>query len=358
MASSAIPAPVRVTATAARTFVQEVLERNNVPAHNASIVAKCLVDADLRGVESHGINRIPSYMARIRQGVLDPRANLSLTKVTPVVARVDGNNGFGFVAAHMAMDNAIAMAREFGIGMVSVTHSNHFGMSASFVQQAIDANMMSLVFTNSSPALPVWGGKEKLMGVSPIACGAPGGKNSVPFILDMAPSVAARGKIYKALRRGETIPEGWALDEHGAPTTDPAAALKGVMLPMGGPKGSALSIMMDVFSGVLSGSAFAGHVTNPYDPSRPADVGHLLVAIKPDLFLSLDEFKERMDYLYQRVVGSEKMQGVDRIYYPGEIELITAQKREKEGIPYAQVEIDSLNEEADKVGAARIQIQT
>jgi LDH2 family malate/lactate/ureidoglycolate dehydrogenase len=223
-------------------------------------------------------------------------------------------------------------------------------MSAWIVQQAIDAGMMSIVFTNSSPALPAWGGKDKLMGVSPLACGAPAG-NSRPFILDMAPSVAARGKIYKAYRRGEKIPTDWALDAGGAPTDDPAAALQGVMLPMGGPKGSALAIMMDVFSGVLSGSAFAGHVTNPYDPSKPADVGHFLIAIKPDLFMSLDDFKARMDYLYQRVVNSEKMAGVDRIYFPGEIEQICHEQRSKTGIPYTDGEIAALNQEAAKVGA-------
>src|SRR5436190_3103218 len=206
---------LNVTPSAARKFVQEVLEKNSVPPHNASIVAKCLVEADLRGLEGHGINRIPSYITRIHQHVLDPAASPSLIKITPVVARVDARNGFGFLAAHTAMNSAIEMARDLGIGMVSVLHSNHFGMSASFVQQAVDAGMMSLVFTNSSPALPVWGGREKLMGVSPIACGAPAGK-SVPFILDMAPSVAARGKVYKALRREERIPEGWALDENGA----------------------------------------------------------------------------------------------------------------------------------------------
>ena len=129
------------------------------------------------------------------------------------------------------------------------------------------------------------------------------------------------------------------------------------MLPMGGPKGSALSIMMDVFSGVLSGSAFAGHVTNPYDPSKPADVGHFLVAIKPDLFMGLDDFKERMDYLYHRVVGSEKMPGVERIYMPGEIEQLTEDRRREEGIPYVQAEIDALNEEAEKVGARKIELK-
>ena len=341
----------------AEAYVKGVLEGNNVPTDNAAIVAKCLVAADLRGVDTHGVNRIPSYMARIRQGVLDASAQPTLREITPVVAQVDGHNAFGFIAAHMGMAKAIDMAKTFGIGMVSVKHSNHFGMSAWIVQQAIDAGMMSLVFTNSSPALPVWGGKEKLMGVSPIACGAPGGKE-MPFILDMAPSVAARGKIYKAKRRGEKIPKDWALDAEGRQTDDPTAALGGVMLPMGGPKGSALSIMMDVFSGVLSGSAFAGHVTNPYDPSKPADVGHFLVAIKPDLFMSLEEFKERMDYLYKRCVSCEKMASVDRIYFPGEIEQMTEETRRKEGIPYVEAEIQALNDEAERVGAGKIKISS
>jgi LDH2 family malate/lactate/ureidoglycolate dehydrogenase len=183
-----------------------------------------------------------------------------------------------------------------------------------------------------------------------MACGAPGGKER-PFILDMAPSIAARGKIYKAKRRGEKIPMDWALDAEGKPTDDPAAALEGVMLPMGGPKGSALAVMMDVFSGVLSGSAFAGHVTGPYDPSKPADVGHFLVAIKPDLFMDLEDFKARMDYLHQRVVGSDKAAGVDRIYFPGEIEQLRMEERMKTGIPFVEAEIKALNAEAERVGS-------
>ncbi|KAK5651380.1 hypothetical protein OQA88_12537 [Cercophora sp. LCS_1] len=345
----------RVHHEKATDFVVQLLKAVGVSEANAAITARGLVEADLRGVESHGINRIASYLARVRNGVLDPAAEPTVTNVTPVVAQVDGHNGFGFPAAHLGMDTAISMARTFGIGMVSVKHSNHFGMSAWIVRQAVDAGMMSLVFTNSSPALPAWGGKSQLMGVSPIACGAPGGHNSRPFILDMAPSIAARGKIHKALRRGEQIPAEWALDGEGKPTTDPAEALKGVMLPMGGPKGSALAIMMDVFSGVLSGSAFAGGVTGPYDMSKPGDVGHFLVAIKPDLFLSLDEFKERMDVLYRRVVDSDKMAGVERIYFPGEIEQLTEEERRRDGIPYAQAEIDALNTEADKLGVPKIQ---
>ena len=339
----------------ALSFVEDVLKNNGLRAEHAIIIAKCLVAADLRGVDSHGINRIPSYMARIRQGVLDAKAQPTIDQVTPVIAQVDARNTFGFVAAHMGMGKAIEMAKVYGIGMVSVKHSNHFGMSAWIVQQALDAGMMSMVFTNSSPALPVWGGMNKLMGVSPIACGAPGGEGK-PFILDMAPSVAARGKVYKAMRRGEKIPMDWALDAEGRPTDDPAAALEGVMLPMGGPKGSGLSIMMDVFSGVFSGAAFAGNVTNPYDPSKPADVGHFLLVIKPDLFMTLGEFRERMEYLYRRVVECEKMGGVDRIYFPGEIEQLTEDRRRQTGIPFVEAEVEALNEEADKVGAARLKL--
>lgn len=254
------------------------------------------------------------------------------------------------------MDRAIEMAKEFGMGLVSVKHSNHFGMSAWIVQQALEAGMMSMVFTNSSPALPAWGSREKLLGVSPIACGAPSKDPSRPFILDMAPSNAARGKIYKALRRGEKIPTDWALDGEGRVTDDPAKALEGVMLPMGGAKGSALAIMMDVFSGVFSGAAFAGGVTGPYDPSKPADVGHFLVAIRPDLFMSREEFGERMEVLYERVVGSEKAAGVERVWFPGEIELVTEERRRVEGIPLTEAEIESLNREADLVGVERLKV--
>lgn len=344
-----------VTSQDATTFVTSILQGNGVSEEHALTIAKCLISADLRGVDTHGINRIPSYMARVRQKVLSPTAQPSLKEITPVIAQVDAHNSFGFVAAELGMRKACEMASVYGIGMVSVKHSNHFGMSAWLVQQALDAGMMSLVFTNSSPALPVWGGREKLMGVSPLACGAPGGEKP-PFILDMAPSVAARGKIYKALRRGEKIPADWALDAEGKVTEDPAEALRGVMLPMGGPKGSALAVMMDVFSGVLSGSAFAGGVTNPYDPSKEADVGHFLVAIKPDLFMDLEEFKGRMDYLYQRVVGCERMEGVERIYFPGEIEQVTEEVRRREGIPYVGAEIEKLNEEADRVGVEHIRV--
>lgn len=198
--SSLNPTSVDIQQDVALAFTERLLTAHGVSPSDAAIVADNLVSADLRGMESHGINRLPSYLKRVRQGVLDPKAQPTLEHVTPVVARVTGHNAFGAVVAKTAMAAAVDMAALYGIGMVACRASNHFGMSAWVVQQDVDAGYMCLVFTNSSPALPAWGGREQILGVSPIAAGAPG--EPIPFILDMAPSVAARGKIYKALRRG------------------------------------------------------------------------------------------------------------------------------------------------------------
>lgn len=231
------------------------------------------MQAHIRDVDAHGSNRTP----RIRQNALDPAASSQLEQTTPVVALFNGQNAFGFVAAQMGTQRAIEMASDFSIGIVSVK----FGMSAWVVQQAIDTSMLSLVFTNP-PLRFLYGVVGLSLWVSsPLACGVPAGKKR-PLILDMTQSIDARGKVYRALCRGERILENWALDAEGRRTADQAKALQGVMLPMGGPKGSALSIMADVFAGVFSGSVFASHVTNPYDPSKPADVGHFLVAIKAE----------------------------------------------------------------------------
>src|SRR5699024_5429517 len=152
-------------------------------------------------------------------------------------------------------------------------------MAASYAIRAVEASMLSLIMTNASPAMPPWGGREPLLGTSPLAMGAPGGKNNHPIILDMSPAVAARGKIRRSKQMGMTIPEGYALDENGRPTTDPAAALRGVVLPIGGPKGAGLSMFMDIFAGILTGAAFAGEVGDQYrDFDKPQNVGHLFIA--------------------------------------------------------------------------------
>ncbi|KAJ5557479.1 Malate/L-lactate dehydrogenase [Penicillium frequentans] len=342
-----------INPTDLQNFVTKILIANGTSSTHADIVSKCLVSADLRGVDTHGSNRIPSYMERIRQKALDASAIPTIEQKTPVAAQVNGHNGFGFVAAHMAMERAIEMAQTFGMGMVSVKHSNHFGMSAWLVKQALEAGMMSLFAcaTSLGRAGEIDGGFTDCM------WGSEWGRNEAVYFGYGAFHRGSREDL-QGVEEGEKIPDDWALDKDGNRTDDPAKALEGVMLPMGGPKGSALSIMMDVFSGVFSGAAFAGHVTNPYDPSKPADVGHFIVAIKPDLFMSMEEFQGRMDYLYKRVVESERMAGVERIYFPGELEIITEEKRLVEGIPFAEAEIASLNKEADLVGVEHLKVQT
>jgi LDH2 family malate/lactate/ureidoglycolate dehydrogenase len=217
---------VLVATDEAEAFGRRLLIAHGVPEADAVTVARCLVLADLRGVDTHGLQFLPQYLNRVRRGLINARPQLSPERVTPVAASLDGDNGFGFVVGTRAMAEAIAIAREFGIGIVAARRSTHFGMAASYVLQALEAGFMSMVFSNASRAMPPWGGREALLGTNPFAAGAPGG-NEQPFVLDMSPAVVARGKIRRAARRGETIPLGYALDAQGRPTTDPNTALDG-----------------------------------------------------------------------------------------------------------------------------------
>ena len=341
---------------AADAFARTLLAAHGVPGHDAATIAACLVRADLRGVDTHGLVRLPGYLDRVRRGLVNPKPGLSPQRVTPVAAALDGQDGFGFVVASRAMAEAIAMARESGIGIVSARRSTHFGMAACYVLQAVEAGFVSLVFTNASRAMPPWGGKEALLGTSPLAAGAPGG-NLAPFVLDMSPAVAARGKIRLAQKRGEKIPLGYALDASGRPTTDPKAALEGVVLPIGGPKGSGLSMLMDIFGGVLSGAAFAGDVGDQYKAyDRPQNVGHFFLAMKPDLFVPMAEYRARMDTLVARVRACPKAEGFDEILLPGELEAREEQVRRRSGIPYGGSEINSLQEEAARAGVVALSV--
>ncbi len=352
------PSRLYAAAEAADAFARTLLSAHGVPERDAATIAACLVRADLRGVDTHGLVRLPGYLDRVRRGLVNPKPELSPKRVTPVAASLDGQDGFGFVVATRAMAEAIAMARESGIGIVSARHSTHFGMAACYVLQALEAGFVSLVFTNASRAMPPWGGKEALLGTSPLAAGAPGGKLA-PFVLDMSPAVAARGKIRLAQKRGEKIPLGFALDAQGRPTTDPKAALEGVVLPIGGPKGSGLSMLMDIFGGVLSGAAYAGDVGDQYKAyDRPQNVGHFFLAMKPDLFVPMAEYRARMDTLVERVRACPKAEGFDEILLPGEMEARAEQVRRRSGIPYGGSEIAALQEEAARAGIAQLSVSS
>ncbi|KAL1844770.1 hypothetical protein VTK73DRAFT_1825 [Phialemonium thermophilum] len=217
--------------------------------------------------------------------------------------------------------------------------------------------MISLVFTNSAKQMPPFGGRETLLGISPFAAGAPSG-DEVPFLLDMAPSVVAKGKIRKAARRGEKIPLGWAYDKEGRPTEDASAALEGSMAPIGGPKGSGIAILMDVMAGVLSGAEFGGTVGDQYKEARPQNVGHCFVAIKPDVFLSAAEFRARMDTLVRRVHGVAPAEGFREVLFPGEPEHRLAKERSIKGLPFAEAEKKMFDELAAKYGVAPLPLAT
>lgn len=198
--------------------------------------------------------------------------------------------------------------------------------------------------------MPPWGGRDALLGTSPIAAGAPGGDEG-PYVLDMSPAVAARGKVRRAARQGEPIPVGYALDADGKDTTDPEAALQSVVLPIGGPKGSGLAMLMDIFGGVMSGAAFAGEVGDQYkDYDRPQNVGHFFLAMKPDLFVPTGEYRTRMDTLAARIHTARTAPGITEILLPGELEARHEQYLRKHGIPYADADIATLRQEAEVAG--------
>jgi len=347
---------VYAQASAAEAFAQALLVAHGVPAADAATVAQCLVSADLRGVDTHGLCRLPGYLDRLRRGLINPRPALEPKRVAPVAAALDGRDGFGFVVGTRAMQEAIAIAREYGIGAVSVRRSTHFGMAASYVLQALEASLISLVFSNASPAMPPWGARSALLGTNPFAAGAPAGRHP-PFLLDMSPAVAARGKIRRAERRGETIPLGYALDAQGRPTTDPKAALGGVVLPIGGYKGSGLAMLMDIFGGVISGANYGGEVGDQYKVyDRPQDVGHFFLAMRPDLFVPEADYRNRMDTLIERVHGCRTAQGVDEVLVAGEPELRHEAERRRRGIPYSANEVAALQEEAARAGVAPLAV--
>jgi LDH2 family malate/lactate/ureidoglycolate dehydrogenase len=333
--------------------VSAIFAGYGLPAKDAARVAECLLEADLRGLASHGVSRIPIYTRRLRLKLVNPKPNLKLTPLAPAAAHLDGDNGMGFVVATRAMAEAIERARACGIGMVMAMNSNHFGMAASYLLQALDADMAAIVFTNASPAMPIWGGRTAFLGTSPLAMAVPGKK--VPLVLDMAASVAARGKIRRAAQRKETIPPGWALDPEGRPTIDARAAYEGIVLPLGGPKGSGLSLLMEALAGVMSGAAFGGGVKDQYkDFEAPQNVGHLFIAMRPELFIGQEAYEARMKELVARAKASPLAEGFDEILMPGEGEERRAERGRREGLEFSAADIAMLREEAAGVGVSSL----
>lgn len=317
----------------------------------ADVVARDLVAAELRGLASHGVSRIPMYVDRIEKNVVNPRPKIGVESRGAAAILIDGDDGMGFLVAHRGIEEGIKVAEKTGLCMVGVRRSTHFGMSALYVRQALEAGYNSLVFTNSSPAIAAWGGRTPFLGAAPLAAGLVGGLHSPPYLLDMAMTVIARGKIRVAMTRGEPIAEGLALDSEGAPTTDARKAFEGVCLPFGGVKGSALSMLMDLMAGLFTGANFGGDVKSLYyDHSAPQNVGHLFMLMRPDLFMPLQLYRERMDIFHDRLKALPRAKGVEEILMPGELETKIEKRREAEGIPVNGKILDELAELARRLG--------
>ena len=340
---------VYAKAEAADAFGRRLLVAHGLSEQDAATMAGCLVRADLRGVDTHGLQFLPQYLDRLRRGLVNPKPDLEVERVTPMVGSLDGQNGYGFVVATKAMAAAIDMAREFGVGVGSARTAR---ISAWRLATRC-RRWRPALFHSSSPMHRVHAaGRARGLPRHQPVCRRSAVRQGIAVRPRHVAGGAARGKIRRAARRGEQIPLGYALDAYGRPTTDPNAALDGgVVLPIGGPKGSGISMLMDIMGGVISGAACAGDVGNQFlDYDRPQNVGHFFLAMKPDLFIPKDEYLKRMDTLVQRVHAIPTAEGVEGILMPGEKERRSEATRRRTGLPYHPKEVAALQKEATKAG--------
>jgi LDH2 family malate/lactate/ureidoglycolate dehydrogenase len=330
-------------------FAAAVLVAVGVPVADARLVADSLVTADLWGHQSHGVLRLSWYVDRIRAGVMRAVTTPEAVSDTGPLLVVDGHDGIGQVLAAFAAREATGRARDHGVGVVAVRNSNHFGTAAYFTRMAAREGCVAILTTNASPAMAPWGGRRRTVGTNPWSIAAPAGTHAV-MVMDVANTAVARGKVYLARQRGEPIPAGWAIDADGAPTTDPAAAVAGMILPMAGHKGYAISLMMDVLSGVLTGSAFGAAVGGPYQAERRSGCGHLFIALDVAAFGDPDGFARRMEQLVAEVKSVPPAQGFDEVLYPGELEARAAREHLRAGLSLPRQTVEDLRRLAGTTG--------
>jgi L-2-hydroxycarboxylate dehydrogenase (NAD+) len=348
--------PLVVAAPALKTFVLSVFERWGTPPAVADLTADLMVRTDLRGVDSHGVGMLPTYQRWYRRGWIVPAAEPKAVRDEGTTAVVDGQQAFGHYTGTLGMELAIAKARAHGVGFVTCRNSNHYGAAANYSMMALAHDMIGLSLTNSGPAVVPTHGRRAMLGTNPISLAAPAGREC-PFVLDMATSTVAIGKLSVALRWGRQIPPGWALDREGRPTTDPNIASQtrlltplGATRELGGHKGYGLAVMVDILAGVLAGAAFADVRRRDPDPARP-DIGHFFGAIDIARFRDLAAFKADVDDLLRALKDSPKAEGQARIYVAGEPEWECEQRRRREGIPLAPGLVGQLREVAAEIGA-------
>ncbi|MFZ4806082.1 MAG: Ldh family oxidoreductase [Hyphomicrobiaceae bacterium] len=335
---------VLVDAAALVAFCRQAFETTGMAPEHAAAVAANLVEADLRGVESHGVVRLPIYVERLTARANNPSPVVHTVRETRTTAVIDGDNGMGQWVGMRAMEVAIDKARREGEpSWVTVRNSNHFGAAALYAEMAVAAQMIGLAFTiGGINHMVPWGGAEAMLGNNPFAMAFPAGRER-PVVLDMACSVAARGKIIVAAKEGRPIPADWAIGPDGAPTADAAVALQGFVAPVGGPKGYALTLAIGLMSTMLSGAAFGSEVTHMYeDLDRPQNVGHAFAALPVAAFEDPDHYARRMEKAIADIRGVKRADGVARVYLPGEREALLMEQRRVAGVPIGVGVFDEL----------------
>ena len=327
-----------------RTRVSRIFERLGVPAEDAGIVSHHLVEADLRGVHSHGVIRVPTYATALKAGKINPTPKLEVVEDHGGQVVMDGDFGLGQLTAFRANELAIERGKEHGIAAVALRRSTHCGAMAYYAIRAREAGLIGLAITNAGMNMTPTGGTAKIIGNNPLAMAVPTTREW-PMVLDMATSVVAGGKLDVARSKGESIPLGWARDKDGNPTTDPVAARAGSLEPLGGPKGYGMALMLDVLAGVLSGGRFGGMLG--VDPDR-GGMAQFFMTIDVTRFMPMEQFKARMDELIDQIHESPKSPGVNKIYVAGEIEYGLQSARERDGVPVEEsvlAELDRVEQE-------------
>jgi LDH2 family malate/lactate/ureidoglycolate dehydrogenase len=326
-----------------KKVIVEILRGFKASESEAELVAECMVFADMRGIDTHGVHFLTLVADRIKAGMIRIPTPLAVISDDGATGLIDGGDGLGQVAACRAMEMSIKKARQFGVGTTLVRNTNNVGSLAFYTLLAAKNGMAGVTSTNGAPSISPWGGMEPFFGTNPVSVAVPTNSGD-PVVLDMSASVVARGKIRKAERMKEAIPLGWAADETGTPTTDPAAAMKGTLLPIGGPKGYGLAFMVDVLAGLLSGSNFGPNVKTFHQPLGPTGVGVFTMAIDVRRFMPLEQFKGLVQAHILAIRASRKAKGVDRIFLPGEIEAEKEKRSMAEGISLNAPVAERLNQ--------------
>ena len=339
--------PQRLVELAAAVYRQAGL-----PAEDALLAADTLVQADLWNHQSHGLLRLGWYEARLRSGAMKPVTQTTLAVDAGAVAVMDGHDGVGQVITRRAVDEAVTRARKHGVGIVSVRNSNHFGTCMYYTRLGAQQGCVMVLMSNAGPNMAPWGGLKKKIGTNPWSIAVPGGQHG-PVVMDMANSGVARGKIYLANKRRETIPDHWAVDAKGRPTTDPKAALEGFILPMAGHKGYVMGVMVDILSGVLSGSRFLDGVHGPYDPVNPSGAGHFMVALNVEAFQPLDDFNTRMDEYIRSLKDVPVAEGHSQVFFPGEMENLADAENRAKGLLLPEDTLTDLARVAKEAGVEK-----